>query len=347
MASTTSSKSTLSELAALYVERTAHFTHRWVSHRDRELHDLHVTLIAAGQTIDLVPHIQDHGVALSARAYEVVLAHQRGDASPTARADLDARVAQLKVPAWQRTYIHGPMAAASWHTGAHDAFERHLALAKKGLRGEDNPFQKKSVYGRALILTGRAEEIPALVKRVHPEDARIWHLKLLFDLADAQADDIFERVYQQWVDAIDGTGQRQLEIHLRARGSNALADRVGIELTDGPPVFEYAYRSDIRFHPEPLDTLDPATLDREDQVEWHARMGHWPEARALLKGVRKNDRIGLLLRIVDGACVHGAIDELLDVLSKLPCADMNDTGVYAMQRALRWLAAPHYRMWGE
>jgi hypothetical protein len=188
----------------LYCERTALFDAGWSSHVDDDLIDFHVALAANGSDLDLLSYMRADDTRMMARAYEAVAAHRRGEKerAEEALSDAEFRVAEADEGGNERqyghTFVYAPLAQAQFLLGYEEAANESLEIARTNVEDEANPFQKRAVLGRALLAMGRLDEVRELIDSEREGWFGDFHQRLLAELADAGAFDLFAYACHVW-----------------------------------------------------------------------------------------------------------------------------------------------------
>ncbi len=323
----------ITDLAALYVERTSDFIPGWNSHIDDDLLDFHVALVRMGEVLDLVPQMNSEHTKIAARAYEAIFAHQQ-DEEERAKAALEDATTWLErteLAEWQQTFVYAPIAAAQFRLGNSELADASLELARDGIDNEANPFQKRSVLARAMLVMGRVDEVRELVDAEDGSWISQFHQRLLSDLVDAGEFALFEHVYEAWNIADDWSARRdvrELLLESDAARDAGLPERLGFDSSEAEEVGDGG-----------LDGLEG-----EERIEWLGAQGRWEEVYEQLQATKRTLRAPLYKRVADVALSRGDIDIMLDALAKLQCTDMNSPGLRALQKAFKKMAKPHYRV---
>ena len=335
----------LRDLADLYLRQTEDFSPGWSSHLDDNLLDFHLTLTRMGLEHDLVPRMHEDQTRIAARAYESVLAHQRGDASRAAAAlaDASARLeAAGELAQWCHSFVYAPLAAARFLAGDEAGAAASWELAQVGLDDESNPFQKRAVVVRALLIMGRAPEAREILLAEEGSWVGQFHLRSLSDLIDAGCFELLTEAWTAWGAAEEWDARELVLARLRESGALEHAAALGFDADalDGDGDDE-----DGEGSPSSDDGLDPSTLEPADRVAWWGMRGRWAEAYALIDGTKATLRSALYRRAAAVASKRGDLHIVLDVLGMLPSGDMNAPGMRALQAAFARLGAPHHREW--
>jgi len=321
----------LRDVVALYLARTGDFGRGWSSHLDDDRLDAHLALARLGLESTLVAEMASRETKAAARAWEAVIARERGDSSRAASALAHAQelVAEGDVDGWVATFVYAPLAAARHAVGAdgEDALEKaHIELDD-----EANDFQKRAVLCRALLALGRADE----VRRIALDEETSWigdfHCRLLSDLIDRQEWDLLVEVWQAWNAEDEWDAVELVTARLAEVGAGEVAARLELEEPD-----ESA--------PDDL-SADPDSLEAVDRVGWFGAQGRWAEAYAVIDATKSTLRNPLWQRVVEVSRTRGDMHIVLDALAQLPCGDMNAPGLRALQATMRHVAGPAWREW--
>lgn len=334
----------LRDLVRLYLERTADFSRGWASHLDDDKLDMHLALIRERLELDLVPTMTQAHMQIAARAYEAQLRHTQGDeaGARVALADALARLADAEPEDWWATYVHAPLAAAQHLLGEPDAASESLARAHVQIDDEANPFQKRAILGRALLAMGRVDELETMATATEVGWVSGFHLRLISDLIDHRAWGLLQTIWRAWncADEWDATQlvdarAKQLDDPTPLRA--ALRDE---DETDDDDDHEDDDANDHEERPE-----SPEGLDAQARLAWLAAGGRWGEVYDQISATKPTLRGDAWTTVLPVATRRRDMHVLLDVLTRLPCTDMNAPGLRALQEAFRTLAGPSYRPW--
>lgn len=273
------------DVVRLYCERTDLFDAGWRTHVDDDLLDFHVALVAMGYgpELDLLPHMREEDTRIMARAYESIAAHRRGEEqrADAALAEAEARVAQDGARQYGHTFVYAPLAMAQFLRGDEDGARESLELARTNIDDEANPFQKRAVLGRALLVMGLIDEVREVIASEREGWFGGFHQRLLAELVDAGEFELFQYACATWGIDDDWSAPEHIQKILLDAG-------------------EYEKVVDLSWLGEDVE------LEQDVGVTlraWHAWFVAAPEdARAHFEAMRAADRTDPVLLTV--ACQH-------------------------------------------